>query len=398
MSSTDSFENDENKSLKGKEFDEVCQLVDDRNAKVFVHQKPSGSGRWDFCFSFMLGEYDELDVLEKIAEGFGAGEFPVQIKSKQDDGRPKILWQKNMHVVARRSSVTRPAVAPQVAGAGLDVLAAALENQTCLLTAVLEKVSQQSPAPVQQSRKEFAKEMLAMKELFADNRPSGIESVREMFELQKIMIEASGGDVDPLTQAIKTLGPEIVEGVKAMREKAQRDRTAPQRPVLPARLAAVDVQPTFANIDVESAYSIFAENYLGKLLESAGHPAEDVANYVVRLVGGNARLLHVVGRVIQEDDMIDRLAKFDARVMQHAHWLDDVADWLAHALWPDANDAPTPENAIISATVDEISDSHGTNSANAASTDQDAIDDDGLEDPDDATGTSAPRGKLDNDP
>ena len=398
MSSTDPSDNDENKRLKGKPFDEVCELIDDPDARVFVHQKPAGSGRWDFCFSFLPGEYDELAVLEKIAEEFGAGEFPVQIRSKLDDGRPKFLWQNNMHVVARRSSVTRTALPPPPAGAGLDVLAAALDNQTRLLTAVLEKVSQPPPAPVQQSREEFAKEMLAMKELFADNRPSGMESFKELLELQKIMVEASGGDVDPLTQAIKTLGPEIVEGVKEMREKERRERAAPTRraPEQRPRPAPVNTRPTFANIDVESAYSIFAENYLGNLLDATGLPAEDVANYVARRVGDNDQLLHVVGLVIQEDNMVDRLVEFDERVKQNAPWLDDVADWLAYALWPDANDAPTPENATISATFDEISDSRGINGAKGNG--QDATDDEDLENPDDESGTGAPRGKLDNDP
>ena len=400
MSSTDPFDNDENKSFKGKPFDEACTLVDDDpDAKIFVHQKPSGSGRWDFCFSFLPGEYDELAVLEKIAEEFGGGEFPVQIKTKQDNGRPKILWQENMRVVARRSSVTRPAVAPAVVppGAGLDVLAAALDNQTRLLTAVLEKVSQQPAAPVQQSREEFAKEMLAMKELFADNRPSGMESFKELLELQKIMVEASGGDVDPLTQAIKTLGPEIVEGVKEMREKEQRERAARTRPASAQRPRPepINARPKFANIDVESAYSIFAENYLGNLLDATGHPAEDVANYVVRRVGDNDQLLHVVGLVVQEDNMVDRLVKFDARVMEHAHWLDDVADWLAHALWPDANDAPTHENVTFDTPSDEISGSRGINGAKGNG--QDATDDEDLENPDDESGTGAPRGKLDND-
>lgn len=401
MSDSDLLDIDTDSSLKGKEFDEACRLCSgDDNAKVFVHQKPAGSGRWDFCFSFVPGEYDEAALLEQLVMDYGPGEYPVQIRSELANGQKRIRWQKNMRVVARRQPDLQQHVAPQPAGAGMEVLAAALETQTRLLTAVLEKVSQPAPVPEQKSTADFAKELVVMKELFADNRPSGMESFKELLELQKIMVEASGGDVDPLTQAIKTLGPEIVEGVKQMREKEERTSATPQRPApqQQVRPAPVDARPTFADIDVESAYSIFAENYLDNLLKAAGHPAEDVANYVARLVGDNDRLLHVIGLVIQEDDMIDRLAKLDERVMQNAHWLDDVADWLAHALWPDANPAPTPENATINATFDEIPGSRGINGANGEGNGQDATDDEDLENPDDEPGTGTPRGELDNDP
>lgn len=391
MSNPDPLETDTDGSLKGKEFDEACRLVaDDENTKVFVHLKPEGSGRWDFCFSFVPGEYDEAALLEMLFLDYGAGEYPVQVRTLAEGGQHRIRWQKNMRVAARRRSsfaTQQPPAAP--ASSGNEALARAIDNQTRLLTALLEKVSQ--PVPETKTAADFAKDLAVMKDLFgSDNRQSPLEMIKESLELQKLLLDASGGDSDPLTQAIKTLGPKIVEGIEALQRQPVRAAPRPaaaSEPTSTAQPGELE-QPVFAHIDTDAAFAIFAENYLGRLLALPFESSpEDVGRYLARVVGDHAQLLHVVGLVITQDDMIERLAAFNADVMKRADWLDAVADWLAHALWPDTNGPPTPENATKNATLDENGDSRGIKTGK----------DESGETADDAHGTGPPERELDND-
>lgn len=51
--------------------------------------------------------------------------------------------------------------------------------------------------------------------------------------------------------------------------------------------------------------------------------------------------------------MVVRFSRFNSRVLQFTAWLDNVADWIAHALWPATNPPPAPLTATIDATIDE---------------------------------------------
>lgn len=364
MDDSEQLDNDMETSLKGKEFDEACALAaDDESARVFVNRKPEGSGRWEFCFSGPLREYDEAALLDNIFMDYGPGEYPVQIRSQSETGS-RIRWQKNFRVAARRRppSSPQPAAAP---AANNDALALAIENQSRMLGALLEKITQ--PAP-QQSRQDIMSELASMKDLFVTDQKDPLEGFKTFFEMQKMMTEAAGGDTDPLTKALNMFGPKIIEELD--KEKAQ-----PQRAGVPARASeppatTATPEPKFAHIDVDSAFAIFAENYMSQLMKLPHETApEDLGKYIARMVGDNPQLLHIVGLVIADDQMVERLAQFDASVLQRAEWLDGIADWLAHALWPDTNPAPTPENATINATLDDFRDSQVITPSNSDGTD-----------------------------
>jgi hypothetical protein len=83
---------------------------------------------------------------------------------------------------------------------------------------------------------------------------------------------------------------------------------------------------------------------LKHLVENNAKPAA-VAEWVVRHVDGDVRVIRSLGLVIGDDRMVERIVGFDGEMLAHAAWLDAVADWLAHALWPDLNAAPDPDSA-----------------------------------------------------
>ncbi len=185
-------------------------------------------------------------------------------------------------------------------------------------------------------------------------------------ELKKLITDDSGGgDDDPLVMAFKHLLPEITEGVKAMREKEQ-DRPRRARGKAPAPEVEINAQDRAHAedaVDVERdtetqtrlAFDFFAEKFLTPVLQlaEANEDAQTVGYYLARLIGRDDAVLNVVGQVLSENNFIDRLAMYNGGILQHAEWVDLTTAWLAHALWPDANDAPELESATKTATTDE---------------------------------------------
>lgn len=373
MSSSEPIALEGDNDLKGKDFDEVCAVLkqDDQVTGV-VHKKPDGAGRWSFCFGFRANEYAEAELLELIVSEYGPGVYPVQFKGKQKSGRPKIRWQKDYHVQSRRpGAVQNLSVAPPSRETGNDALAAAMERQAIALEALAAGLAKPPPAP--KTTIDFVQELGAIKDLFSDNRQSALEQFKDAMELRKLIKDDDGnGDGDPLSLALKTLAPAIEKGVEALRET---ETAGVRRPAAPDRLHAVaaatpdDVtaQPgedlpaddeTRAGVtasneaEVFYAFKVFDKHYLPAILKfaEAGEDPQAVAEYLARLIGDDENTLNLVGLVIMQDDMVERFAKLNARALQFTAWLDNVADWLAHALWPATNPAPAPLGATDSAT------------------------------------------------
>lgn len=260
-------------------------------------------------------------------------------------------------------------------------MAIAIENQTALLAAILEKVSQPPPAPPKEkSTLDIVGELSAFKDLFSSKQPSPLALMKDAMELKElIMGDSAGADDDPLTMAFKHLVPEIMDGVKAMREaeeeRSKRSiRTAPareprRRPDVDAELSPQDRAHAEDAVDMERdaetqtrlAFDFFAQKFLTPVLVLAGkdEDPQTVGYYLARLIGRDPAALDIVGQVLSEDNFIERLAQYNAEILQHADWIDLTTAWLAHALWPDANDAPEPESATNSATIDEKEDFQG---------------------------------------
>jgi hypothetical protein len=369
--------------LKGKGFDEVCDLLknDDLIAGA-VHKKPDGgAGRWSFCFGFRANEYTEADLLELIVAEYGAGTYPVQFKGKHKNGRPRFVWQKDMHVQARRKAAVQnlsaaPAPAPAI---GNDALAVAMERQAVALEALAASIAR--PPVEQKTTADFLQEISGFKELFSDNRRSALEQFKDAMELRKLIKDDDdGGGSDPLSLALKTLAPAIERGVEQLQETeaAQVRRRAP--PIAPQPSEPVptvdDPDPKVAaearagvtatnEAAIFQAYEIFNKQFLPAILQLAetGQDPKDAAEYLVRLIGDDGPTIELIGVVLMQDDMVVRFSRFNARVLQFTAWLDNVADWIAHALWPATNPPPAPLSATIDATIDETDADGGINDA-----------------------------------
>ena len=126
------------------------------------------------------------------------------------------------------------------------------------------------------------------------------------------------------------------------------------------------------------AYAYFTRNFLPSVMQLADkkQSPSDVAKYIARLAGTTPGMGDVIGRVIAEDNMIERLATTNPEVMQHAAWFDEVADWLAHALWPDTNPAPDAENATTDATTSRAQEPGGLKVAKVDGAGDDPANDD----------------------
>ncbi len=381
--------------LKGMSFGEACEaLGDESNAKGYVHKKADTSSRWAFCFSFLPSEYTESELLEAIGAEYGAGEYPVQFKQRNTKGNELIRWQKNMQVQARRPGAQlSPAVATVAPAPALanDALAAALENQTRMLSAVLEKLSTPPPIPEQKSTLEIAGELAALKDLFTDSKQSVLEQVKDVLELKAMLLENNDAPADPMAAALKYLGPAIEKGLEAQAQaeaapgmpapELQAMPPAPELQVNAANTAAETVnsapaapaEPTEA--DITKAFDRFAENYLEPVLQlhEKKQPVNQAADWVVRMIGDNDQAIYVIGLVICQDDMVVRLSKYDKRVLDCATWLDSLADHLAHALWPQANAEPSDDTATIHATIEELAGDGGINDADQSGDSEDEL-------------------------
>lgn len=356
-------------SLKGKDFDEACTLlVDEKNVRGVVHKKPTDGGRWAHCFSFGADEYSEAELLDTIVSEYGPGDYPVQFKSPGKGGGQVIRWYRQMTVQQKRHRA--PTAAPaSSSGDGNAMLAAAIENNSRILASLVEKITATPAAPAQKDTLEIAKDLAGLKELFSTDKSSPLDAIKEVLEVMALLQNQSGAGDDPMTLALKTLLPAIAKGTEELR---QREVTRPGAKIA-AELAAPAAAPGAESqapkpepvvIDqraqvqteaahIEAAYSYFAQNFLSNALGLAkvGRNPQDVAEYLNRYVDGQPAMIDIVGRVIAEDNMIERLAAVNPEVLTWSGWLDELADWLAHALWPDTNPAPAADNATNDATI-----------------------------------------------
>ena len=395
--------------LKGKPFDEVCELIkDDDRVTGSVYKKPDGgAGRWSFCFGFGPTEYTEQELLATIVAEYGPGEYPVQFKSPNKTNRPEIRWHKHMHVQARRLGALQTATPPApaaVAATGFEAFAVSIETQMRALAAALEKVAKQEPSE-QKTTIDFVKELGAIKDLFSDNRQSALEQFKDAMELRKLIKDDDdNGGGDPLSLAIKSLTPAIERGVSALAEKEAdqvRRPGAPAPEAIPDEPAPVAEPPLEQDpeVRINYAYQLFAERFLPGVLQLAetGQEPEQVAEYLVRLIGTDEQTIEMVGLVIMQDDMVLRLAKANARVLQFTAWLDAVADWVAHALWPATNPPPEPFSATNDATLDESDQGGGINDAESTGAEPAEPTASGEPLPDAKPSSDAPRTGDDND-
>lgn len=365
--------------LKGKDFDEVCQLIkNDKEVRGAVHKRPDGggAGRWAFCFSFDSNEYNESTLMDLIAAEYGPGTYPVQFKSKGSGGPQVIRWHKDMVVQARRLGAQASTPTPSTPSAGtpgLDALALALDNQARILERLSEMISK--PPPAVKTTIELVQELGAIKDLFSDNRQGALEQFRDAMELRKLIKDDEGdGDGDPLSMALKTLTPAIERGITALQESGEAPTRPPPAPAAESLATQVEIdaanarkpgeaeiEGTVTDVEIsnetatEYAFKLFTEKNLPALLQLAetGQEPKEVATYLVRLIGSDEKMKDMIGLVIAQDDMVLRFAKANARALQFTEWLDSVADWLAHALWPATNPAPDGSSATQAATNDK---------------------------------------------
>lgn len=413
MSTSTANDDQGDADLKGKEFDEVCDIIKNDEVAGSVNKRPDGggAGRWSHCFSFGPSEYSEAELLDLIAAEYGPGTYPVQFKSAAKGKRPVIRWHKDMLVQARRlgAQVSAPTAqsAPAANPTGLEALASILDNQARILERISEAIAK--PPPAVKTTIDFVHELGAIKDLFSDNRQGALEQFKDAMELRKLIKDDDTNGDDPLSIAVRALTPAIERGVAALQE-SEATPTRPQ--VVPEGKGAPDVElnttepraatPPLPETDaaIYYAYQLFGEQYLPALLQLAenGDDPEGVANYLVRLIGDDAKTIDLVGLVIAQDDMVLRFSKVNSRVLQFTVWLDTVADWLAHALWPATNPAPGPTGATRSATNDDAGRGGGISTDDAAGDQQaDATATERLS-PDAKPNPDAPATGDDNDP
>jgi len=369
--------------LKGLTFGEANEALRGvKQAKGYVSKKADGAaGKWAFCFAFLPDEYTEGELLELIGAEYGPGDYPVQFKTPNEGGREQIRWNQHYQVQARRlgaqSPAPTPAPAPATAGMS-DALALAMENQARALETLAVSIAR--PPPEQKTTIDFVKDLAEIKALFSDNQKGALEQFKDAMELRALIKADDGdGDTDPLSMAIKHFGPAIAKGVEQMQvnEAAQVRRPAPEEAIravgdeiLDARAKVssytAPTEPTAEageDARVVYAFQFFAENYLPAAfqLAEAGQQPRHVAEYLVRLIGNDEKTIDMVGLVVMQDDMVERFAQMNGAILAFAPWFDDVADWLAHALWPETNPAPEAGSATIDATIDKPDGGDGNN-------------------------------------
>ena len=100
-------------TLKGKDFDEACEiLANEEGIRGIVQKKPDAGGRWAHCFSFRPGEYSEAELLDTIVSEYGPGDYPVQFKSANKKGAQVIRWGRQLTVQQKRHSAQLAPAAP----------------------------------------------------------------------------------------------------------------------------------------------------------------------------------------------------------------------------------------------------------------------------------------------
>lgn len=287
---------------------------------------PADRRRKGFLFYIDPDELAIHDLFEKILVEWGPGEYEA---IAQDGGAIAFSQRFVLGSIKKRERYRAPRD-PSPVSTGIDpTVLAILDRQQATLDKLVE--NQQRPP---QSTLETLKELRAMQELVQPATPApaastGIENVLGIVQsVLKLRDELGGSDGqdDALTVAVKTLGPAIVDAVKAMqaapRIPAPGDDLGPgtpaRAPEMNAQGAGRMIGPYLPTIIANARGGVLptdaARQILGQLSTMPPEAMQALLDY------------------LDDDQAVDKLAAMEPEIIQLREWFDQLVDVLCASI------------------------------------------------------------------
>jgi hypothetical protein len=312
-------------------------------------------GKRGFLFTLDASEAADAEtVLAMLSERAGDGDYELWVKNRGSRSIVRKVPVSIGRIQPRGRLLSVPNVTPPPAPVSRDTspigdptLRAILETQTKLLERLLAAPPAAAAAP--KSTLEVARELAELKDLFAPPAQSQnvLEMIRDVLTIRKELQDADdGGDPpDPLTTAIKTLGPSIVEGVRALQErKGSRLARALERKretSAPAKTEGDAMSP-----------AMILKGYLPSVLELARAgvtPNDAAARIVAQLQALPGPLAEQVLMYLDDLDGAD-LVKLEPAVAPFEQWFNDTLDGVFDIVAPE-EPAPAADDTAASSGV-----------------------------------------------
>lgn len=310
------------------------ELKPEPSAEINIYQvdaqRPSHKG---YLFALAPGEMTSTELFNYVRDQFGDGLYEAQgraDRAKEDGSVAKnlLVFRQQFRIgPVKPARFARPGKTDARAPAGGDT-SAILQAVAGMQQATVAAIERLATAMTTQGQSALdkAKELEVYKNLFTPAAPGGsfLETVRDVLAIRS-ELSGDGEGSDPLSMAVSKLVPAITGAVERMDMNERRRRPAgPGTPRAPG-----------TSVDQQLAWM------LGKALPSgitaavAGIEPRQAAVLIVGQIADNQVLRHALVAYLDDDLVVDKLAKINSGVLAHREWFDTLADELLEILHPE---------------------------------------------------------------
>lgn len=304
-------------------------------------------------FLFELPDVAELrgpQLMSQVLEKYGPGEYLAE--GRNPNGT--IAFNPRFTVGPVKSPRAeipdpRPAAAPSSPAptSELAALTAFLQRQTALLE---QLVSRPQPTLLEQ-----LEQLKALREAFAPPAPPPapafefgkvLELVKGVIDLRDTLGDAAGGgEGGPFGVLARTLAP-------ALTKITERALEQPPPAALPASPSVPNPSPPAAPAgdDTMAASNTMLKAYVAQLIELAEQgmqPAAAAERVARTLAGFPEPMIAAVLEWLNDEQVVDELAKLDHRAKHYAPWLEQTIDALLDTFMED-DESPPPASVNAS--------------------------------------------------
>lgn len=303
-------------------------------------QLGSGKESMEFVAKYPADKYSIDDLIEKMQVEYGGGDYRFMIYNEK--GR---LSANKLISIAMKKETLGNAGGDPMAG----VFSQYMNKQDMFMSKLLESNASEKP-----DRMAFMREMLIMKQLFAQENTtqsvSAVSQIKEMVEAMALLKtmsdpapeqEAGFGDIIRDSMPLLTA---LASGGSGGQQKHDNVRPAPERKSKNRQKGKTMLNTIAAKLYVSCREDRQASDVADEMCEKV--PNQFIEQFI---------------DVLNDSEIIDKICAEEKRLTQYKKWLVDVVEWSKYILnVPSKFDDLTTDAVNDTVTSDEKTDIHTT--------------------------------------
>lgn len=308
-----------------------------------------------FLFAFALAEAPEPDdLLGQILSQYGPGLYEL-IARDHSDG--KIAFRQRFAVGSSRDRSKprfelgpRAAPAPAAAVPGGE-FAAVMAQQNRILETMAAAIAARPP---ERDTLSIARELAQLRELFAPATPAPTQNLREVVkDLLSVLslrdqLTGGGADENPLTAAVRTLGPVLTRAVERFAPEGGAPAPgAPTPPVAQSGPTAAPAPAAPSPVAPQDGTLAMLQSVLVPVLElaEAGVGPADAAEQLLAALAQQPEWVEQAVLTYLDElgaDASDKLVSVEPRLARHRDWVQQTLAAIGAALEDSDAQPPSP--------------------------------------------------------